>query len=92
MPNINSAIKRNRQSEKRRSANRSVKSRVQTARTKFFQAVEDGSDPGRAEKHFNAYCSVLDKAAKKGTIKPRSASRRKSRAARKLAAIQSGTD
>jgi small subunit ribosomal protein S20 len=89
MANIKSAIKRNRQAEKRRVTNRSVKTRVNTARTKFLQAVEEG-DASMAESSYRAYCSVLDKATKSGVITLRGVSRRKSRGAQKLAAVQSG--
>ena len=87
MPNIKSAIKRNRQAEKRRAANRSVKTRINTASKKFLQAVEDG-DASKAGSLYSEYCSVLDKASKSGVIKSRGVSRRKSRGAQKLAAVQ----
>jgi len=88
MANIKSAIKRNRQGEKRRVANRSVKTRIHTSHANFLLALEDG-DASKAESSFRAYCSVLDKASKSGVITSRGVSRRKSRGAQKLAAVQS---
>lgn len=89
MANIKSAIKRNRQAEKRRLANRTVKTRIRTARTKFLQATEDG-DASQADNFYREYCSVLDKASKTGVLTSRGVSRRKSRGAQKLAAVRPG--
>ncbi len=83
MPNIKSAKKRLRTSEKARQGNKSVKSRVTTARGKFYAAVA-GDDQAAATTAFNTYCSALDKAVKRGAIKKNNASRRKSRAALRL--------
>jgi small subunit ribosomal protein S20 len=85
MANIKSAIKRNRQAAKRQIANRGVKGRIRTVRAKLDRATLAGVDRAEADKLFAEYSSVLDKAAKKGTINSRCVSRRKSRAARKLA-------
>lgn len=86
MPNIKSAIKRVGTSERRRVANKGVKSRIATLRRMLSQAVTDG-DKAAGEKTYRAYCSAVDKAAKNGTIKKNAASRRKSRAAKRLAAV-----
>jgi small subunit ribosomal protein S20 len=91
MANIKSAIKRNRQAAKSQIANRSVKSRIRTARAKLDHAAQAGVDGAQADKLFAEYSSVLDKAAKKGTINSRCASRRKSRAAKKLAALRTSS-
>jgi len=83
MPNIKSAKKRLRTSEKARQGNKSVKSRITTARTKFYAAVAS-DDTAAAQTAFNTYCSSLDMGVKRGAIKKNNASRRKSRAAVRL--------
>ena len=71
MANIKSQIKRNRQNEKRRLRNRTFRGAARTAiknaRADMTEAVVKNA------------VSVLDKAAEKGAIHPRNASRRKSR-------------
>ena len=86
MPNIKSAKKRMITSEKSRQSNIATKSRVSTERGKLLQAIEAG-DKTESNKLFRVYCSVLDKAVKKGVIKANAADRRKSRIARKITAI-----
>ena len=85
MPNIKSAIKRVKTSEKRRLRNKAVKSRLGTTRRKVLEAIQEGN-LDTAEKVFRTYCSYVDKAAKVGVIKKNNASRRKSRLAKRLAA------
>jgi small subunit ribosomal protein S20 len=86
MPNIESAKKRLRTSEKARQGNKSVKSRITTARAKFFTAVA-GDDKAAAQTTFNTYCSALDMGVKRGSIKKNNANRRKSRAALRMNAL-----
>ena len=86
MPNIKSAIKRMKTSEKKRIANAAEKSRVRTARRTVTEAVSAG-DRAAAESSFKAYCSMLDKAVKHGTIKANAANRRKSRLHAGMAAL-----
>jgi len=83
MPNLKSAKKRMRQSEKRRARNAQVRTRIKTARRSLMEALE-GKDMEVAEKAYRVYCSVLDKAAKKGVIKKNTAIRRKTNAANGL--------
>jgi small subunit ribosomal protein S20 len=87
LPNIKSAIKRNRQSEKRRLRNRIFRGRarvfVRDARAAL--ATED-VEAARAE--VLKAVSALDKAAEKGIIHKNNASRRKSRLMQKLAALE----
>ena len=71
MANIKSQIKRNRQNEKRRLRNRTFRG---AARTAIKNARAD-----MTEVVVKNAVSVLDKAAEKGAIHPRNASRRKSR-------------
>lgn len=87
MPNIKSAKKRMRSSEKQRTGNLEVKSKVRTARRKMREAVAAG-DAETANAAVRSYSSTLDKAVKRGVIKKNTAIRRKKRAneaARKLA-------
>jgi len=83
MPNIKSAKKRMRTSEKRRVENRAIKTRLTTARRRIIEAAGQ-ADQSKAQAAFKHYCSILDKAVKKGTIKRKNAARRKSRAAAHL--------
>lgn len=85
MPNLKSAKKRMRQNVKRREENLSVKTRVKSARRKFFEAVEEGRQSD-ADQCFRTYCSVLDKAAKNNVVSRNTAQRRKSRAQARLTA------
>lgn len=85
MANIKSAIKRNKQNEKRRIRNRIVRGRTRTfikeARTELQNA-----DSTSAEKAVLLAVSALDKAAAKGIIHKNNASRKKSRLMKHLAA------
>lgn len=82
MPNIKSAEKRVRQSEKRRVRNRIYRSAARTAVKKARMLIEAG-DPGAEEAVMKAV-RVLDKAAQKGVIHENNAARRKSRLLRQL--------
>jgi len=88
MPNIKSAKKRLRTAENARQRNRSVKTQVQSARRRLFDTLETDSEAARA-RAYRDYCSVLDKAAKKGVIKKNTAIRRKHRAAERLRTLSS---
>ena len=79
MPQHTSAWKRIRTSAKRRERNRTVRAEVRTAMRQFKEAsVEE--KPGLLRKA----TSVLDNAVRKGVVKDRTASRRKSRLAKLL--------
>jgi len=86
LANIKSAIKRIRQSEKRRVRNRAVRSRMRTyvkqANTAIVRGEEDAVEAVRAA------ISELDRAAKKGIIHSNNAARRKSRLMKKLNAAE----
>jgi small subunit ribosomal protein S20 len=84
MPTIKSAFKRVRTSATSAQRNRSVKSAIATARRRMVEALDSGERTA-ADERFRKYCSVLDKAVKKGTLKANTASRYKSRAAHRLA-------
>jgi small subunit ribosomal protein S20 len=86
MPNIESARKRVRQSAKRNTRNRAVKSTVSTARKTLLEAIETGNK-AEAGKLFMAYAADLDKSVKKGILKFNNASRKKSRIQLRLNAL-----
>lgn len=86
MPNIKSAKKRVKTSEKRRIRNKSAASTVATVRKSLYNAVAAG-DKAKAVMLFRKYCSVLDKTAKRGIIHSNAANRKKSSAAARLAKL-----
>ena len=74
MANHKSALKRARQNEERRERNRAVKTRLKNAvKTVRQTAGTAGSDPAEV---FKEAQSIIDKAAKKGVIHKRAASRK----------------
>lgn len=89
MPNTESARKRVRQSAKRNALNnwrrRTVKEQVKA----FLKAVHD-RDLQAAETEFRKTASALDKAASTSTMHRNTASRRKSRLSKRLAALRQG--
>lgn len=78
MANHKSALKRHRQSLKRRDRNRAVKTRIKNVVKAVRQAVE-ANDKEQAQAALTVATSVLDKAATKKTIHWRQAARRISR-------------
>ncbi len=86
MPTTKSAKKRVRTSEKARQRNRSVKAGIRSARRNTVDAFES-KDSEKSTQAFQKYCSILDKAAKKGVIKKNTAVRRKKRSAKKLSSV-----
>jgi small subunit ribosomal protein S20 len=90
LANIKSAIKRNKQNEKRRVRNRVVRGRARTFVKKALAGIEEGNvDEARAAAQ--VAISALDKAAQKGVIHKNNAARRKSRLMRRLAALEKPT-
>ena len=83
MANIKSQIKRNRQNEKRRLRNKSVKSSLKTAIRKFHEATESG-DAAKATELMRDASRKLDKAVSKGVIHENQAANRKSAIAKRL--------
>lgn len=83
MPNIKSAIKRVKVSEKKGLRNRMVKSKVKTAIKKFDQELV--ANPQSAAAQLVATTSAIDKAVSKGVIHKNAANRKKSRLAKQLA-------
>ena len=76
MANSRSAQKRSRQSLKRAADNRSIKTRVRSARRALNEAISAGDKDavGRSMRHL---ASAADKAAKRGVIHKNAASRLK---------------
>ncbi len=83
MPNIKSAKKRVKTSEQRRVRNRAIKRELNTQRRMVLESLNRG-DVDASRPLFNAYCSVLDKAVKKGVITANRSDRSKSRIAIRL--------
>lgn len=88
MANIKSAIKRARQNEKRRTANRIYLSSARTGVKKARRLIETG-DLEQAELQVASAVSALDLAAQKGVIHKNNAARRKSRLVKLLRKAQS---
>ncbi|MBR6029052.1 MAG: 30S ribosomal protein S20 [Clostridia bacterium] len=83
MPNIKSAKKRVKVSEKKNLRNRIVKSTVHTSVKKFEAAV--AADPANAAAQLSATASAIDKAVIKGVVHKNAANRKKARLAKRLA-------
>ncbi len=86
MANIKSQIKRNRQNEKRRLRNKSVKSALKTSVRKFNEAAATG-DVEQATALLREAARKLDKAASKGVIHKNQAANRKSAIAKRLSSL-----
>ena len=82
-----SAIKRNRQKAKRQERNRIVRSRVKTEVRKVREAVAS-NDAAAAEAELRQAMKDLNKAASKGVLHPRNASRRIARLSKRVAALK----
>lgn len=87
MPNIKSAIKRTKIIEKKTLRNNMIKSGYRTAVRKFEEAV-DAKDVKNAETLFVEASKKIDMACSKGVIVKNTASRKKSRLAKKLNAVK----
>lgn len=78
MPNIKSAEKRMRQYRKRQAVNKAAKTEIKHQRRAVLETEKVTPEA------YSRYCSILDKAAKRGIIKRNTAIRRKRRAAARL--------
>jgi small subunit ribosomal protein S20 len=83
-----SALKRHRQSEKARLANRSVRAKLRTMVRQLREAVVAG-DADSAATRLREATSQLQKAASKGVLHRRTADRQSGRLARTVAALKS---
>ncbi len=86
MANHPSAIKRYRQARKRQEANQSAKARVRTLTRKVEVATAAGNAKAAAES-LHIASRALAKAASKGLVHRKAASRRTSRLAKKVAKL-----
>ena len=77
MANIKSQMKRNRQNEKRRIANKSVRSELKSSIKAAVTAAESG-DGAQAKDALRLAQIRIDKAASAGILKKQTAARRKS--------------
>lgn len=75
MANTKSAVKRNRQAQKRNARNLAVKSKVKDALKAAREAIASG-DQSKAKTALSAAASELNKAATKGVLHAKNASRR----------------
>ncbi len=82
-----SAKKRIRQNAKRRTTNRARKSQIKTQIKHFEDAVEKGDAEAAAEQ-YRLVTKKLDKTAATSTMHKKTASRKKSRLAKKLKALE----
>jgi len=78
MPNVQSAKKRLRQSNKRNLRNRTAKSSIKTILKKAIESIESGNK-NDAVKELNAACGKLDTVSRKGIIHKNLAARKKSK-------------
>jgi len=85
MANHKSALKRIRQTQKRRLYNRNYRNRARTFVKKARVALKTRNNAAEAVR---LAVQDLDKAASRGVIHPRNAARRKSRLMKQLAAIE----
>ncbi len=88
MANIKSAIKRNKQNEKRRLLNRVYRGRARTFVSKARQVIEKEESKEVVMANVTEAVKALDVAAQKGVIHKNNAARRKSRLMKRLASLQ----
>jgi small subunit ribosomal protein S20 len=87
MPNTKSAERRMRNSARKQSRNRSMKSRLHTLEKNYLQLVTAGKKDDAA-KALRDVSSAFDKAAKSGVVHKSTASRKKSRLTVRLASVK----
>jgi small subunit ribosomal protein S20 len=88
--NIRSQIKRNRQNERRRLRNKSVRSEMRTRTKRVISAFEgDAEDAGEA---LRLAVKRIDKAAAQGVIHRNQAANRKSRLMRRISSLQRASE
>lgn len=87
MAHSKQALKRVRQSERNRLANKAKLSRLKSSMKSLLKLVADG-DKQKASAMLPAVCKVIDKAAQTKVIHKNTAARRKSVAARAVAGMK----
>ena len=86
MANIKSAIKRNRQNEKRNLRNRAIRGEVRTRTRSVLEAAEAGADD--TDEKLKAAIKRIDQSVSKGTMHKNTAARTKSRLIKRVRALQ----
>ena len=84
MPNTKSAERRARNSARKQSHNRSIKSRLHTLEKSYLELLSTGKKEDAAQS-LRTLSSAFDKAAKSGVVHRATADRKKSRLAIRLA-------
>src|SRR4051812_5212420 len=84
MANTRSSEKRNRQSQKRRARNLSIRNNVKSVIRKAREAIAAG-DSGKAKEAVSVATRIIDRASSKGVLAAGNAARRISRLAHALA-------
>jgi small subunit ribosomal protein S20 len=87
--NIASQIKRNRQNEKRRLRNKSVRAELRTRTKNAVTAATNGAED--SVEQLRLAVKRIDKAAARGVIHKNTAANHKSRLVRRVAAIEAAT-
>ena len=87
MPNTKSAERRMRNSARKRTHNRSIKSRLQTLEKKYLALIEAGKKEDAAAA-LRTVSSAFDKAAKSGAMHKSAANRKKSRLSLRLNSVK----
>ena len=90
MANIRSQIKRNRQNEKRRLRNKSVRSEMRTRTKRALLTAEQGAED--AAEQLRLAVKRIDKAAAQGSSHKNQAANRKSRLMRRANQLQASRD
>jgi small subunit ribosomal protein S20 len=88
--NIKSQIKRNRQNEKRRLRNKSVRAEMRTRSKSAVAAAEDGTED--AAELLRIAVKRIDKAAAQGVIHQNTAANHKSRLVRRINALEAAAE
>jgi small subunit ribosomal protein S20 len=88
--NIKSQIKRNRQNEKRRLRNKSVRAEMRTRTKNAITAAENGVDD--SAEVLRLAVKRIDKAAAQGVIHKNTAANHKSRLVRRVSAIEAAAE
>jgi small subunit ribosomal protein S20 len=88
--NIKSQIKRNRQNEKRRLRNKSVRAEMRTRTKSAVAAAEDGTED--AAELLRIAVKRIDKAAAQGVIHKNTAANHKSRLVRRINAVEAAAE
>jgi len=86
MAHSKQALKRVRQNERARLANKAKMTRMKTEVKKLMAAVQAG-DKKKAEEMLGLVCKTIDKAAKESVIHKNTASRKKSQASKAVNSI-----